>query len=167
MTQSCDITGREGREEAIHPVKADVSPRWPSLPIVPVAGRAQRSCLANEWPTSDQWHDRRTWRSCHLPGTSLSGVAGFEPAASSSRTQRATELLDPRRWRIQQSRAMQFWRQWLQPSAARADHATVGSPGAIPRRRVHTDHVPRIAPCRRDSLRDGRYPLVTANLTDK
>jgi hypothetical protein len=72
MTQSGDITGGAGRE-AVQPVKADVSPRWHSLPIVPVAGRAQRSCLANEWPTRDKWHDRRTWRSCHLPGTSLSG----------------------------------------------------------------------------------------------
>ena len=63
---------REGREP-VQPAKADVPPRWHFLPILPVACRAQRSCLANEWPTNDQWHDRRTWRSCHLPGTSLSG----------------------------------------------------------------------------------------------
>jgi transposase InsO family protein len=29
--------------------------------------------LAPHGPTNDQWHDRRVWRSCHLPGTSLSG----------------------------------------------------------------------------------------------
>ena len=59
--------------QPVQPAKADVPPQWHSLPILPVACRAQSSCLANEWPTNDQWHDRRAWRSCHLPGTSLSG----------------------------------------------------------------------------------------------
>jgi len=27
----------------------------------PIACHAQRSWLANEWPTNDQWHDRRAW----------------------------------------------------------------------------------------------------------
>ena len=47
------------------------------------------SCLANEWPTSDQWHDRRAWRSCHLPGTSLSGWPDLNRRPHRPRTKRA------------------------------------------------------------------------------
>ena len=64
--------GGEGLEP-VQPARADVLPRWHSLPMLPVACRTQRSDLANGWPTNDQRHDRRAWRSCHLPGTSLSG----------------------------------------------------------------------------------------------
>ena len=63
----------ERQREAVQAARADAPTRWHSLPILLAACRAAGSSLANEWPTNDQWHDRRTWRSCHLPGTSLSG----------------------------------------------------------------------------------------------
>ena len=133
---------------AVQLVRADAVPRWHSLPILLAACRAPGSCLANEWPTNDQRHDRRAWRSCHLPGTSLSGWPD----------------LNRRPLRPEPSEPPNYWTR-VAGDAAIEGHADSGGsgcghqqqpatttrplvPDVISRRRVHTDHVPRVTSCR-------------------
>jgi hypothetical protein len=139
----------------------------PFLPILPVASRAQRSCLANGWPTNDQWRDRRAWRSRHLPGPSLSGWPDLNrrplrPEYSQlilPHSQHQDEATDAETIRGVREHASH----WLARPVLLAGLA----PQRSARSRVHSDPHHGILKYRRQPVRGAQGRPVTANLNDK
>jgi hypothetical protein len=159
-------TGWEFRQP-VQSAKANVPPRWHSLPILPVACRAQRSCLANEWPTNDQWHDRRTWRSCHLPGTSLSGWPDLNRRPLRPEY---SQLILPHSQHQDEETDAETIRGVREHAGHRLCLAVLLT-GLAPQRSarscVHSDPRHGILKYRRQPVRGAQGRLVTANLNDK
>jgi hypothetical protein len=125
------------------------------------------SCLANEWPTNDQWHDRRTWRSCHLPGTSLSGWPDLNrrplrPEYSLlilPHSQHQDEVTD--------AETIRGVREHASHRLCLAVLLAGPAPQRSARSRVHSDPHHGILKYRRQPVRGAQGRLVTANLNDK